>query len=119
MLLVAYAASGQVLDFFCYDAAGNVWNGSAYVTAPTNTAGSPVAYRIPATEAPAFRYTATAPAGCYGYDLRVRAATWLLSVPADGTPGVNVVAVDGVAVVPATARTTVVKDRPPTVVVDN
>ncbi len=65
--------SGTAHDFFCFNAAGAVWNGAAFVAWSD---GDYVSYRIAATQVgTSGRFTATAPAGTASYELRVRDAT--------------------------------------------
>ena len=70
----ARGATGVNHDFYFYNAAGAVWNGSAFVTWAD---GSYAAYRVAATELGASgRYPVpTPPAGAANWELRVRGAS--------------------------------------------
>lgn len=72
-MLTANAATGVSHDCFCYNDAGLVWNGSAYVAwVDANYA----AYRVAATErGTSGTFTATEPAGTMRWEMRVRAGT--------------------------------------------
>jgi len=71
--MLGIGASGTTHDFFCYNAVGQVWNGTAFV----NWADADFAdYRVTATAVGASgRFAGTAPAGTFSYELRVRGAT--------------------------------------------
>lgn len=65
--------SGLTHDFFAYNAAGQVWNGAAFVTWAD---GDYASYRLTATEAgTSGRFTGTALAGTFSYELRERGAS--------------------------------------------
>lgn len=72
-MMIEYGISGNDYDFNCFNSAGEVWNGSAFV------AWSDVdflTYRVAATEAGASsRFSATAPAGTISWEMRFRGAT--------------------------------------------
>lgn len=75
--MLGYGASGDTHDFFAFNAAGQVWNGSAFATWSDAAYAT---YRITATEVgTSGRFTGTAPAGTVSYELRVRGATLALS----------------------------------------
>jgi hypothetical protein len=60
-------------DFYASDAAGQVWNGAAFVAWSDADFAS---YRIAATQAGASgRFTATAPSDTVSYEMRARGAT--------------------------------------------
>lgn len=99
MLLVAYGPTSGNYDFVAYSATGDVWNGAAYVSPPAGGT-DPAAYRITATQGPSGRYTGAAPAGSYGWELRLRASTWAASTVVWAETGANVVAVNGEDVEP-------------------
>ncbi len=72
-MITGYSTSGDTHDFFCYDAAGSVWNGLAFVV--WNDVNF-VAYRVATTEVgTSGRFTGTEPVGTVRYELRVQAAT--------------------------------------------
>lgn len=72
-MLTANGATGLSHDFFCYDATGNVWNGTAFVAwVDANYA----TYRIPATQrGTSGTFTGTAPAGTANWEMRVQGAS--------------------------------------------
>lgn len=71
--MIGYGTSGTTHDFFCYNAAGQVWNGSAFVTWAD---GDYASYRVTATEVGTTgRFTGTAPSGTETYELRERGAS--------------------------------------------
>lgn len=71
--MIGYGQSGVDHDFFCFNAAGNVWNGSSFVAWAD---GSYATYRVAATElGTSGRFTATTPAGTETFELRVRGAS--------------------------------------------
>ena len=69
--MIAYSTNA-VHDFYCYNAAGQVWNGSAFV----NWSDADYAtYRVTATQlGTSGRFQGTAPAGTFSYELRERDA---------------------------------------------
>lgn len=75
--MVGHGAVGVTHDFFCFNAAGQVWNGSAFVNW---NAADFASYRVAATEDPGSgTFKATPPAGTYRFELRERGATLALS----------------------------------------
>lgn len=75
--MIGYGTSGTTHDFFCYNAAGQVWNGSTFVTWAD---GDYASYRVTATEVGTTgRFTGTAPSGTETYELRERGASLALS----------------------------------------
>lgn len=75
--MIGYGTSGTTHDFYCYNAAGQVWNGSAFVTWAD---GDYASYRVTATEVGTTgRFTGTAPSGTETYELRERGASLALS----------------------------------------
>jgi len=72
-MITANGATGIAHDCFCYDAAGLVWNGTAFVAWVD---ANYVAYRVAATErGTSGTFTATEPAGTMRWEMRVRAGT--------------------------------------------
>lgn len=95
--MIGYGISGTTHDFFAYNAAGAVWNGSAFVTWAD---GSYASYRITATEVGTTgRFTGSAPSGTVTYELRERGASLALSyvVWTDDTNAATAAAQAGVA----------------------
>lgn len=91
MAFVGKITPGSTVDLFAYDADGDLWNGSAYVTPPLSAA-DPMAYRVAVTEKGDGRAYATLPADAATYELRERAATygtsyvvWVGTVESGGT----------------------------------
>ena len=72
--MIGYGQTGVTHDFFAYNSAGEVWNGSAFVSF---SAGSYTSYRITATETGTGSgvFTGTRPASTARYELRVQAGT--------------------------------------------
>jgi len=72
--MIGYGQTGVTHDFFAYNAAGEVWNGSEFVSF---AAGSYTSYRITATETATGSgvFTGTRPANTARYELRVQAGT--------------------------------------------
>ena len=71
--MIGYGTSGTTHDFFCFNAAGQVWNGSAFANWAD---GSYATYRVTATEVGTTgRFTGTAPSGTETYELRERGAS--------------------------------------------
>lgn len=71
-LMTGYGNSGDSLDFYAWDASGNIHNGSAWVEWSDVDFES---YRIAAVEqGTSGRYEAELPAGTVAYDLRFRGA---------------------------------------------
>ncbi len=72
-MLTANGATGVDHDFFCYNATGAVWNGSAFVTWAD---GDYATYRVAATErGTSGTFTGTAPSGTARWEMRVRGAS--------------------------------------------
>jgi len=72
-MLTANGTTGVTHDFFCYDATGQIWNGSAFVTWSD---GSYATYRVTATErGTSGTFTGTAPAGTARWEMRVQSGT--------------------------------------------
>jgi hypothetical protein len=76
--MLGYGESGTDHDFFVYDANGDVWNGSAFVTWVD---GDYQTYRVAATEVGSTgRFEDADVSGAANYELRERAATLADSV---------------------------------------
>jgi len=72
-MITANGATGIAHDCFCYDAAGLVWNGTAFVAWVD---ANYVAYRVAATErGTSGTFTATEPDGTMRWEMRVRGAS--------------------------------------------
>lgn len=85
--MIGYGTSGTSHDFFVFNAAGSVWNGSAFVTWAD---GDYQDYRVAATETgTSGRFTASDVSGAYYYDMRERAATLALSYVAWNSEAVS------------------------------
>jgi hypothetical protein len=74
--MIGYGSSTQQYDFFAYNTAGKVWNGSAFVT---SVDADYVSYRIAPTSQTGNRFSAPAPSGTASYELRKRAESLTLS----------------------------------------
>lgn len=73
IMLIGHGPTGITHDFFAFNSAGNVWNGSGFV--PWVDADYQT-YRIAATETgTSGRFTASPPAATSFYELRIRGAT--------------------------------------------
>lgn len=71
--MIGYGISGTTHDFFCYNASGQVWNGSTFENWSDANYAS---YRVTATESGASgRFTGTAPTATDWYELRERGAS--------------------------------------------
>lgn len=72
--MIGYGATGVTHDFYCYNAAGSVWNGAAFATW---SAASFASYRVTATEkSGSGQFTGTVPSSLTTrYELRVRGST--------------------------------------------
>ena len=94
--------TATIHDFFAYNPANEVWNGSAFVTWVDANYAS---YRIAATQVGSSGlFTATAPTGAETYELRTRAATLLDSAVVDN--GYVELATSGVTLPPDPSQTT-------------
>ena len=72
-MITANGASGTTHDFFCYDATGQVWNGSAFVAWDDDDYAT---YRVTATErGTSGTFTGTEPTGTASWEMRVRGAS--------------------------------------------
>ncbi len=72
-MLTANGATGVLHDCFCYNDAGLVWNGTAFVAWVD---ANYLTYRVAATErGTSGTFTATEPAGTSIFELRVRGAS--------------------------------------------
>lgn len=77
-MLIGHGPSGVAHDFFVYNAANEVWNGSGFV--PWNDADF-ISYRVAATElGTSGRFVSNVPVGTDHYELRIRGATLATSV---------------------------------------
>lgn len=75
--MIGYGTTGTSHDFFCFNAAGQVWNGSAFVTWSD---GAYATYRVGAVEqGTSGQFAAVAPAGTVHWELRERGASLALS----------------------------------------
>lgn len=89
-MMIGFGDSATDYDFYAFNASGQVWNGSAFVTWSD---GSYLSYRIAATQQGASgEFRATAPAGTVRYVMRQSGATLALSYIeyADRIDGANI-----------------------------
>jgi len=71
--MFGYGDTAELYDFYAYNAAGQVWNGAAFVNFAN---GDYVSYRIAATQlGSSGRFQAAAPAGTFSYEMRLRGAS--------------------------------------------
>jgi hypothetical protein len=77
--MIGYGDPTVLYDFFAYNAAGQVWNGSSFVAWAD---GNYTTYRIAASQVgTSGKFVATAPSGMAHYEMRERAVTLAASYP--------------------------------------